>query len=457
MTLNDTDTNVRVRFAPSPTGALHIGGAHTALFNWLWARHCGGTFILRIEDTDRERSTKEYEQTIMDGLRWLGLDWDEGPDKPGEFGPYRQSERMDLYKKYADELVDKGLAYRDGNAVLFKVPAGEKIVIDDVIYGRIEVMSDNASVNTDGTIKDIVMIKSDGMPTYNYAVVIDDHLMNCTCVIRGEDHIINTPKQILIYRALGWELPSFAHLPMILGTDKKKLSKRHGATSVFEYNDMGYVPDGMFNFLALLGWTPPNADNVGEIFSRDDAARMFELSKVTRKAAVFDMKKLDFVNQEHIRLMAPDVRRKMIEPFWHEMGHDTSKHDNSYLERSLVVMAGRGKTTKELAEYTDYFLDFDTVMKRYDASEVTEDHRTKLCEFFGKMLDTVSDADWSVEKLEEFAREQCEKQGCSLKEVAMPLRWALTGRKVSPGVFEVASVLGREECERRLKHYRFLS
>lgn len=211
----------RVRFAPSPTGSLHIGGAHTALFNWLYARHTGGTFVLRIEDTDKERSTAEYEQSIMDGMRWMGLDWDEGPDKPGEFGPYRQSERMDSYTKYANRLLDAGLAYKEDGAVLFKVPSGKLVTFDDEVYGHIEVLSENASVNQDGTIKDIVILKRDGMPTYNYAVVIDDYTMNINMVIRGEDHIINTPKQLLIYQALGFEAPKFAHLPMILGKDKK--------------------------------------------------------------------------------------------------------------------------------------------------------------------------------------------------------------------------------------------
>ena len=248
----NADGKERVRFAPSPTGALHIGGAHTALFNWLWARRSGGTFILRIEDTDRERSTAEYEQTIMDGLNWMGLDWDEGPDKGGDYGPYRQSERMDLYIRAANSLVDSGHAYRDGTAVIFKVPADDTVSFDDVIYGEISVASEKANMNMDGSIKDIVMIKSDGTPTYNYAVMIDDHMMGITTVIRGEDHIANTPKQILMYRALGWTPPRFAHLPMILGADKKKLSKRHGATSVFEYNDMGYLPEAVFNFLALL-------------------------------------------------------------------------------------------------------------------------------------------------------------------------------------------------------------
>ena len=272
------DGKMRARFAPSPTGALHIGGAHTALFNWLAARHRGGTFILRIEDTDRERSTPEYERTIMDGLEWLGLDWDEGPIKGGPKGPYRQSEKMGEYAEIADSLIKSGQAYRDGDAVLFRVPAGEGITFDDIIYGEISVASEKASMNTDGTIKDIVLIKSDGTPTYNFAVVVDDHGMDVTTVIRGEDHIANTPKQILIYRALGWDTPDFAHLPMILGADKKKLSKRHGATSVFEYRDMGYLPESVFNFLALLGWTPGNDL---EIFDRLLAVGKFELPKST--------------------------------------------------------------------------------------------------------------------------------------------------------------------------------
>lgn len=447
------DKKVRVRFAPSPTGALHIGGGHTALFNWLWARHCGGEFVLRIEDTDRERSTAEYEQTIMDGMRWLGFDWDEGPDKGGAYGPYRQSERMDLYTKYANELLEKGLAYRDGTAIVFRVPKGESIVIEDMIYGRIEVQSDNASVNTDGSIKDIVIMKSDGMPTYNYAVVVDDHTMDINCVIRGEDHIINTPKQILIYRALGWELPNFAHLPMILGRDKKKLSKRHGATSVFEYDALGYLPDGMFNFLALLGWTPSNGE---EIFGRERAVELFELSAVTRKPAVFDVDKLNFVNQEHIRRMDPHDRLEAIMPFWKEMGLHPEAHDDAYLERALSIMDGRGKTTKELAEYTDYFVDFSCVEGRYDASEITDEKRAMLKKYFAGLFDACSSDGWSAAAMESFSRSWSETNSVPLKETAMPLRWALTGRKVSPGVFDLAVVLGRDECARRLCRYDLL-
>jgi glutamyl-tRNA synthetase len=440
----------RVRFAPSPTGALHIGGAHTALFNWLWARHCGGAFILRVEDTDRERSTDEYERTIMDGLRWLGLDWDEGPDAGEDYGPYRQSERMDLYRKYADELIERGLAYREGDAVLFRVPSGEHLLLDDVIYGPIRIESEKASVSPDGAVKDIVLMKSDGMPTYNYAVVVDDHEMNITCVIRGEDHIANTPKQMLIYAALGWTAPRFAHLPMILGRDKKKLSKRHGATSVFEYDEMGYLPDSVFNFLALLGWSPGNDV---EIFGRDLAVSAFELSKVTKKPAVFDMDKLNFVNQEHLKAMDPAVKRRILTPFWHELDLSPEKFPDEYIEAALSMLAGRGKTTRELAEYSDYFLDFAPVAGRYDASDIPSERRPVLRKFFTALLGL---GEWEASAMELFARKWCEENGASLKEIAMPLRAALTGRKVSPGVFEVAVLLGKDECRARLAHYELI-
>ena len=261
---------VRVRFAPSPTGNLHIGGAHTALFNWLWARHMGGKFVLRIEDSDRERSTLEYEESIYSGLEWLGLLWDEGPRAGGPYGPYRQSERLEIYREYAGKLVDKGLAYREGEAIIFRVVPGEIVSFDDIVYGHIEVKSE--------TLKDIVMIKSDGMPTYNYAVVIDDYTMSITHVIRGEDHIANTPKQILLYKALGFELPQFAHLPMILGKDKKKLSKRHGATNVLEYKDMGFCQKRYST--SLLCWDGHGDDR--EIFTIEEAVELFDIKDVNK-------------------------------------------------------------------------------------------------------------------------------------------------------------------------------
>lgn len=446
-----TKEKIRVRFAPSPTGSLHIGGAHTALFNWLWARRTGGTFVLRIEDTDRERSTKEFEKSILDGMKWLGLDWDEGPDKEGPYGPYRQSGRMDTYKEYTDRLLESGQAYEQDGAVFFKIPSGKLVAFDDAVYGKIEVMSEKSSVNQDGSVKDIVLIKKDGMPTYNYAVVIDDHTMGINTVIRGEDHIINTPKQILIYQALGLEPPVFAHLPMILGKDKKKLSKRHGATSVFDYNDMGYLPDGVFNFLALLGWSPKNGQ---EIFSREEAVELFELSSVTKKPAVLDIDKLNFVNQEQMKRMEPEKLAVLIKPFWAGMGLKPESFSGEYLASSLKTMGGRGQTTIQVAEYSDYFLSFDVVKERYDASEIAEEKKPLLRKFYGALLGETKE--WDAEGLEAFTREWITANESSMKEVALPLRWALTGRKVSPGVFEVAAQLGREECRARLKHYHLV-
>ena len=439
--------NVRVRFAPSPTGALHIGGGHTALFNWLWARHTGGRFILRVEDTDRVRSTKEYEETIMSGMRWLGLDWDEGPDRGGDYGPYRQSERLDLYRQYARQLLDEGRAYRDGEAIVFKVEPGQDLSFDDCVYGRIESMSDGLKEKDSEKLKDIVLIKSDGMPTYNYAVVVDDHLMAITHVIRGEDHISNTPKQILIYRALGWETPRFAHLPMILGKDKKKLSKRLGATSVYEYRDLGYMPDSVFNFLALLGWS---AGDDHEIFTRQEAADLFELSRVTRKPAVLDVDKLNFINQEHLKRLGPMTRLAMVRPFWEAMGLPVKEHGDEWLAEALTLMEGRGRTAREMAEFTDYFLSFEPVKARWDGSALTADERGLLKEFFAAMTGL---PDWTPAGLEAFARSWTAERNVKMKDCAMPLRWALTGMKVSPGIFDVAVHLGRDEVKRRLSHY----
>ncbi len=432
----------RVRFAPSPTGALHIGGGHTALFNWLWARHTGGSFVLRIEDTDLERSTKEFEDTIMAGMVWLGLDWDEGPDRGGDYGPYRQSERLHLYREYAEQLLHEGLAYKDGDAVIFRVPSGKALAFDDVVYGRIEMQSE--------TLKDIVLMKSDGMPTYNYAVVVDDHCMEITHVIRGEDHISNTPKQLLLYDALNWNRPLFAHLPMILGKDKKKLSKRHGATSVYEYRDMGYFPEAVFNFLGNLGW---NAGDDKEIYTRHEAAALFDLARVTRKPAVFDMDKLNFINQEHLKMLDPEVRLSLVEPFWKEAGLPVDAFERRYLRDALTLMGGRGQTIKELASYASYFLSYDIVRERYDGKDVTEEQKTLLKAFFSELL---SCAPWETEHLEAFTREWANAKAIKIKELAMPLRMALTGAKVSPGIFEVAALMGKSEVRRRLAGYDFL-
>jgi len=430
---------VRVRFAPSPTGALHIGGAHTALFNWLWARHTGGQFILRIEDTDLQRSTREFEETILAGMNWLGLDWDEGPDIGGPCGSYRQSERQALYREHANRLLDQGKAYREGEAVIFRVPQGVGISFDDVVYGQVNVMSE--------TLKDIVLMKSDGMPTYNFAVVVDDATMGINMVIRGEDHISNTPKQLLLYDVLGFERPNFGHLPMILGTDKKKLSKRHGATSVYEYRDMGYLPDAVFNFLALLGWCPRDGRDV---FSRAEAVKLFEIQRVTKRAAVFDMDKLNFINQEHVKALPKMERLERILPFWRELLMPVDCHSPAYLADSLELMEGRGQTLKRMAEFSDYFLSFDVVKNRYDGLVLDEVKKPVLRRFYEELLKIDP---WKAEVMETLARKWGETEGIALKEIAMPLRYMLTGGKVSPGIFHVAELLGREEVTSRLAHY----
>jgi len=331
--------NVRVRIAPSPTGYLHVGTAHTALFNWLFARHNKGTFILRIEDTDLARSTKEYEENIIEGLKWLGLYWDEGP--------YYQTQRLDLYRKYADELLKKGLAYycyctpeeleerrkealaqkkpprydrkclylsdeeraryeREGRkpAIRLLVPEG-KTVFNDIIRGEIEFNNED--------IGDFVIMKSDGIPTYNFAVVIDDYTMGITHVIRGEDHISNTPKQLFIYNAFGWTPPEFAHLPLLLGPDRSKLSKRHGVTSVTEYKKMGYLPQALVNYLALLGWTP---EENREIYTVEELIELFDLRRVTKNPGIFDVTKLEWINTQHIRRLSLEELADLTYPFF---------------------------------------------------------------------------------------------------------------------------------------------
>ena len=442
-------SDVRVRFAPSPTGALHIGGAHTALFNWLWARHTGGTFVLRIEDTDRIRSTKEYEETIMAGMRWLNLDWDEGPDKGGDYGPYRQTERLDLYNKYAQQLVDEGKAYTEGNAVIFKVPLGVDCGFEDLVYGKIDVISDSLIDGRTGVMKDIVLIKSDGFPTYNYAVVVDDHLMKISHVIRGEDHISNTPKQVLLYKSLGWELPKFAHLPMILGRDKKKMSKRHGATGAFEYRDMGYLPDATFNFLSLLGWSPKGDV---EIFDRAKAVEEFELKDINRKPSVFDMDKLNYINQQHLNNLPASEKIASLRPFWEKMGLSLDDVNADFMAKAFDLMGARAKTMAELADFSDYFVSFDAVTKRFDGSALSEDERT-IMEAAVKAL--LACPTWTADALQTAMRHWCTEHDVKLKEVAMPLRLMLTGYKVSPGVFELLELFGKDETARRLMFFGF--
>src|SRR5918993_610402 len=310
----------RVRFAPSPTGYLHVGGARTALFNWLFARRHGGTFVLRIEDTDAERSSWEMVAGIVEGLRWLGLDWDEGPDVGGPHAPYFQSQRQEKYREHAQALVRAGTAYLDEGAIRFKVPPGQTRFVD-LVRGDIAFENEH--------IENFVILRSDGNPTYHLSVVVDDIDMEITHVVRGDDHISNTPKQVLLYDAFGKPAPQFAHVPLIMGPDKKRLSKRHGATSVTEYQRLGYLPEAMVNFLALLGWSP-GEDR--EVLTRDELTTLFGLEAISGGNAVFNIEKLDWFNQQHIGRIAGAQLLERIRPLLEEAGLWRASLDTSEAE-----------------------------------------------------------------------------------------------------------------------------
>ena len=343
---------MRVRFAPSPTGQLHVGNVRTALFNWLLARRSGGTFVLRIEDTDAARSTRESERAILDDLRWMGLEWDEGIEKGGDHGPYRQSERLHIYRAHVVELLSRGQAYRcfclpeelemeryaalrerrppkysgrcrdippdqarqrvengEPAAIRFRIPDDREVVFNDIVRGEVRFHTE--------VLGDPVLVRSEGIPAYNYAVVIDDALMEITHVIRGEDHISNTPRQLLLYEAFGWTPPAFAHVSMVLGPDHSLLSKRHGATSVAEFRARGYLPEALTNYLALIGWSPGEGQ---ELLPIDELARRFQLEDVGHSAGVFDVEKLAWVNRHYIKLAAPERLARLSEPYLKDQG-----------------------------------------------------------------------------------------------------------------------------------------
>jgi len=425
--MSGPDSTPRVRFAPSPTGSLHVGGARTALFNWLFARGRGGVFILRIEDTDRKRSREELSREIVEELGWLGLDWDEGP--------IFQSRRTGLYLPPAERLLERGLAYRSEpdpegrTAIILRAP-DEEITIPDRVYG---------TINFSGAeLKDIVLIKSDGSPAYNFACAVDDHELGITHVIRGDDHLPNTPKQILLYRALGWEPPVFAHLPLILGPDKSPLSKRHGATSLKAFREAGILPAALVNYLALLGWSP-GGDR--EILSREDLVREFSLEKVSRKAAVFDHRKLVWMNGRYIKEVAPielvpALRRLLAGTEWEPVPDG----------RLAAVIALLGHRLKTLSDFTDqaaFFLggeigyDPEAVEKHWSGEEVPG----ILAEARAAIA---AAAPFTRRRLEEKLGELVSRRGIKAGVLMHPLRVALTGRKDSPGIFDVVCLLGRK-------------
>lgn len=458
---------VRVRFAPSPTGHLHIGGARTALFNWLFARHHGGKFILRIEDTDRSRSTEEFIESILEALKWLGLNWDEGP--------FRQTERIDTYREYAFRLLREGKAYRcyctpdelerrrqealkEGKAprydrrcrevseelnrpfaIRFKMPLEGDTIVDDLVKGTVSFRNSE--------IEDFVILRSDGTPTYNFCVVVDDYEMKITHVIRGEDHLNNTPKQIHIYHALGIEPPKFAHIPMILGSDRARLSKRHGATSVLAYRDEGYLPDAVVNFLARLGWS--HGDQ--EIFTREELIRYFNLSQVAKANAVFNADKLLWLNSEYIKSTPEERLYEFLKPFlikegFLEEGRDL---DLEWAKRAIRSLKERCRTLKELAQAMRYYL-LEHVEIEPKAKEKFLNQETipLLRELYGKLNEL---EDFNQETIERVFIDFVNSRGLKLGQIAQPVRVAITGNTVSPGIFEVLELVGKERTLKRLK------
>jgi glutamyl-tRNA synthetase len=462
-------SEVKVRFAPSPTGYLHIGGARTALFNWLFARHNRGVFVLRIEDTDRSRSTEEYIEAIIDGMKWLGLDWDEGP--------FRQTDRMEIYQRYVQRLLDEGKAYycyctpeeleerrqqamKDSRGVIkydrrcldlknppsgrtpvvrFRMPDAGQTIINDLIKGPVSYPNEQ--------LDDLIIMRSDGTPTYNFVVVVDDVEMGITHVIRGDDHLNNTPKQIHIYQALGFEIPRFAHIPMILGPDKTRLSKRHGATSVQAYRDTGYLPEALINYLVRLGWS--HGDQ--EIFTREELIEKFSLEGVVRTAAVFNPEKLLWLNSQYIMNTPTERLVDLTIPFLvkENLLEEDSMPERAWLAKAVESYKQRAKTLNELA----------LSMRYYFTEDVEFDEKAKNKFLAEKYLPYLKDIKEGIEDMTEFTEESLEKlfhqvverHQTKLRHVAQPVRVALTGSTASPGIFEVIEIIGREKTLRRLQ------
>ena len=424
------NNSIRVRFAPSPTGFLHIGGARTALFNWLYAKSQGGKFILRIEDTDKERSKDEYLQEILESMKWLGLNWDEF---------YKQSDRFSIYQEYAKKLLDEGKAYKDGEAVILKMPSAQQIKLFELIRGEIQFDSE--------TIKDQVLMKSDGSPTYSFACVIDDALMEVSHVIRGEDHISNTPKQIVIYQALEFKVPKFAHLPLILDEEGGRMSKRAGAVAATDYKTQGFLPEAIVNYLSLLGWSPGNDQ---EVIGRSELVEKFELERVLKTGAIFSQDKLEWLNGQYLRKMAvPELTDALI-PYLSQKGWWDAKGDRAWLERLVKLHQERIFRLSQFTDLTAFFFEKDLEYNDEASRELKKDPRLKGA--FLKYADLLhGPTEFEAKVIEEKSRALMKELGMSGKEFIHPCRVALTGRAVSPGFFETVALLGKTKAVERLK------
>lgn len=426
---------IRVRFAPSPTGDLHLGGARTALFNFFFARHNKGTFILRIEDTDLQRSHQKAVETIINGLKWLGLDWDEGP--------FFQSQRLEIYQKYARQLLQEGKAREiEGKAIQFICPK-EKIIIHDLIRGPIEF--DLSLIN------DFVILKSDGNPTYNFACAIDDSLMKISHVIRGDDHISNTPRQAILCKNLNFALPHFAHVPMIHGADNQRMSKRHGATSILEYEKQGYLPEAMLNYLARLGWGYQDQ----EVFSKKELVEKFTIERVKKTPAIFDLEKLNWLNSYYIKNSLPERIFDLCLPYLEkEFGSFAKKEESPEEYKKLVkiirLFQDRIKTLGEITGLSCYFF---KEVEEYDAQGVekyfkgpkAKDILKNLAENLGKL------ENFSVPEIEKSFKFLAENMQLKLGQIIHPCRLALTGRTVTPGIYDVVEILEKAETLKRLE------
>jgi glutamyl-tRNA synthetase len=480
-------SDVRVRFAPSPTGFLHIGGSRTALLNWLFARSCGGSFVLRIEDTDRARSTVDFLNAIVEDLRWLGLEWDEGPEHGGAYGPYLQSERSGTYVPHAQRLLETGRAYRcfcspeelesrrskaqeteggwaydrrclelsdaersslvsEGrpSVIRFRVPDGET-VFDDLVLGTIRV--DNSQLD------DLVIVRQDGTPTYNFAAVVDDLEMAITHVIRGADHISNTPRQILIWEALGHAPPRFGHQPLVLAPDGQVMSKRRGAVAIGEYRRRGYVPEAVVNYMALLGWS---YGDDREFFSLDELLSKFDIGRVSRKPASFDPDKLDWMNEQWIKKLSVPDRTDRLIPFLRTSGlieDEPEGEERARLEKIVDLIGDRVKLLSDINDLAGFFLARDIDYDKIAVSKVLA--KPGAGEILAGLHRVISGCpDFRPETLEAAIRSFAEEAGLSLSKVAQPLRVALAGRTASPGIFETLSLLGKDLSLARVERAR---
>jgi glutamyl-tRNA synthetase len=476
---------VRVRFAPSPTGFMHVGNARTALFNYLFAKHHGGKLILRIEDTDTERHSEEAVNVIYEALRWMGIEWDEGPDVGGNYGPYRQSERLEIYREYIEKLKEKGLVYecyctpeeleamrkaqlergepprytgkcrhltekekerlrREGRkpVLRFKVPEDRIIVFDDLVKGKIEINSKQLG-------GDFVIVRSSGVPVYNFVVVVDDALMKVTHVIRGEDHISNTPKQLLLYEALGFTPPKFAHLPMILGTDRSKLSKRHGSTSVKEFREKGYLPEAFTNFLALLGWYPKDGK---EILSMEELIERFDIKDVNSAPAVFDTTKLNWMNQVYIRNYPVNRLTELLLPYLEKAGFDLSKFSREWLVKVVEVTREYFTLLSDAPTYMETFLNDE-----FDVTEEAKEfifenpQRKEVIKLFYEKLKKL-EGELSQESFKKLVKEVGKELGVKGKNLFMPIRIGLTGKTSGPELPILAELLGKERTLKRIEN-----